>query len=156
MRGLRGRQSQNSKNGGAAWLPPFLRCKDSLRRFAQKISFRVGREIRAIRAVGRSNRLAVLLRGTVPLHVVRILGALMVTPRTVSIHRTFRTGVGRRLWLRGWFLRSKRDQRSRREYCDHQNLFHRMSPPTKIPCVREVTPMRGNVQTTLIGLVSKS
>jgi hypothetical protein len=60
----------------------------------------------------------------VPLHVVRILGALMVTPRMVSIRHTFRTGVGRRLWLRRWFLRSERRQRSRREYCDHQNLFH--------------------------------
>jgi hypothetical protein len=40
MRGLRGRQSENSKNGEPPG-SPFLHCKDSLRRFVQRISFRV-------------------------------------------------------------------------------------------------------------------
>jgi hypothetical protein len=43
MRGLRGRQSQNSKNGEPPG-SPFLHCKDSLRRFVQRIGFEFARD----------------------------------------------------------------------------------------------------------------
>ena len=130
MRLLRRRQSENSKTGSR--LAP---------RFAlRRIGFDGARAARAQRSVLLLLRLTVLLCGPVMLGVVRIPAALVVAPRMVRV-RSFRAGIGRGLSV----LRSQRDHRRRGQQYDHQNLFHKMSPPREFPCHGEHTPMRGRV-----------
>jgi len=69
-----------------------------------------------------------LLCGPVMLSMVRIPAPFVMTPRMMRI-RSLRTGVRRCLRI----LRSKRDQGRRRQQNGDQNLFHGMSPPTRIP-----------------------
>ena len=94
--------------------------------------------------------LTVLLCGPVLLGVVRIPAALVVAPRMVRV-RSFRAGIGRGLRV----LRSKRDQRRRRQQYDHQNLFHKMSPQREFPATESIHQSEEESRPRSLGLCRK-